>query len=594
MDRLRRRLSPRPAQRGSIEPELSRAGASPPAPGADAPAGPELGPSSSVGSPAVASREIELKLALSPEEIEHLLRLPLVKQSSRGRPRSHALHSVYYDTSEHHLRRDGVALRLRRDGSRWIQTLKSAEAPQGGLHVRQELDTPIPAQLLNYQALAESGVSPVFNDSRLRVRLQPIFVTDFRRVARELETAPGTRIELCADTGNIVAGQYTAPISEIELELKEGRAEALVDFALGLVDQIPFRLEPVSKAERGYALASGAPPAPVKAAAPALSAEMSVSEAFSLVVFGCLAHLQGNERGLLEADDAEYLHQARVAVRRLRSAFSVFSPAFPRAALDEVIREQRWLRGLLGPARDWDVFALETLPAIMSAFPADLGLHALMERTAELRAAADAGAREAVASRRYTMLLLQLIGTMHRAPWLASMDAAPAAQRARPLLEFAADVLAQRHRKVMKRGRGLAKLDAPGLHQLRIEIKKLRYAAEFLSALYDKKLVRDYTSALARLQTHLGSINDAMTVERLCEQLRDQPEAADRPSSEAIGLTRGWAAATVRAHLVELPAAWDAFRTAPKFWKSKAEPQRTAPGASPDVRTKAEPRRMRS
>jgi inorganic triphosphatase YgiF len=512
--------------------------------------------------------EIELKLALFPGDVERLLRLPLVKQSSRGRPRPHALHSVYYDTSAHHLRRDGVALRLRCDGSRWTQTLKTAGASQGGLHVRQELETPVSAQLLNYQVLAQSGVSPVFDDPELRAELRPIFVTDFRRIVRHLETTPGTRIELCADTGTIAAGPYSAPINEVELELKQGSADALVDFALRLSDQVPFRLEPASKAERGYALATGSPRTPVKAAAPPLSAAMTVSQAFCTVVFGCLAHLQANERGLLETDDAEYLHQARVAMRRLRSAFSVFSRAVPRAAVDDVIKELQWLGGLLGLARDWDVFALETLPAILGGFPGNLGLHELIERTAELRAVADAGARDAIGSKRYTTLLLRLIGTMYRAPWLALPIEEASAQRARPLLEFARDVLARRHRRVVKRGRGLAELDAPALHELRIEIKKLRYAAEFLSALYERKMVRDYTSALARLQSRLGSINDAMAVERLCEQLRDRTQEADRPASEAIGLARGWAAATQRAHLAELPAAWDPFRAAPKFWKT--------------------------
>ena len=104
------------------------------------------------------------------------------------------------------------------------------------------------------------------------------------------------------------------------------------------------------------------------------------------MVFTCIAHLQANERGLLETDDAEYLHQARVALRRLRSALSVFNRAFPRASFEQQIAELRWLGGFLGPARDWDVFATETLPAVCAAFPGEAGLHWLIERTAELRA----------------------------------------------------------------------------------------------------------------------------------------------------------------------------------------------------------------
>jgi inorganic triphosphatase YgiF len=513
-----------------------------------------------------AKTEVELKLSIGPADTRRLGRLPSIRQGLRGRTRTQKLHSVYYDTPGFDLRRDGVALRLRREGKRWTQTLKGSGEVQGGLHLRQELDTPVPAQILNHLALAASASSAVFSDPARRAQLHPVFTTDFRRTVRNLELVPGTHVELCVDSGQVTAGPGSAPISEIEIELKQGQPEALLAFAHGLLDDIGVRLEPASKAQRGYALASGAASIPVKAESPGLEAQMTVSEAFRAVVFACLAHLQGNERGLLESDDAEYLHQARVALRRLRSAFSVFSGAFPRPALEAILAELRWLGGSLGPARDWDVFAIETLPGVMAALPGDLGAHALLERTTELRTAADATARDAVASRRYTKALLSLIALFYSRPWEALGDEAAAGERARPLPAFAAGVLGRRQRKVVKRGRDLARLDAAALHALRIDIKKARYAAEFFSSLYDGKALRGYTDALAHLQSLLGGLNDAATVERLCEQLRPPPDSPDGTLLEAIGLVRGWAVATARAHLESLPAAWEAFRDAKKFW----------------------------
>jgi len=510
--------------------------------------------------------EIELKLSIAPDDARRLGRVPAVRAASRGHARTRTLHSVYYDTPDFDLQHQGVALRLRRDGTRWTQTLKGGGTVQGGLHLREELDVAVPAQILNHHALAASGASPVFADPALRASLQPVFTTDFRRTLRHLEPVAGTRVELCIDAGEISAGSASSPISEIELELQEGRPEALLDLAQGLLAAVPLRLEPASKAQRGYALAAGTAPVPAKAEAPGLRAAMTVSEAFGAVVFACLAHLQANERGVLQDDDAEYLHQARVALRRLRSAFSVFSPGFPRVALEELIGELRWLGGQLGPARDWDVFATETLAGVLSAFPGDTGLHALLERTTESRAAAGAVARHAVGSTRYTSLLLSLIGVFYRKPWEVVGDEAGATERARSLPDFATAVLARRHRKVVKRGRDLAQLDAPGLHGLRIDIKKARYAAEFFSTLYEKKMVRDYTAALSGLQTLLGGLNDAATVERLCEELRDQREDPDGRFAEAIGLVRGWAGAMARAHLEQLPGAWETFRDVRKFW----------------------------
>jgi CHAD domain-containing protein len=170
---------------------------------------------------------------------------------------------------------------------------------------------------------------------------------------------------------------------------------------------------------------------------------------------------------------------------------------------------------------------------------------------------------------RYTVILLRLVGTFYRQPWLALADDDAAAARAMPLAQFAREVLSRRHRKVSKAGRRLVKgdpqheSDHAELHRLRIDIKKLRYAAEFFSALYDRKS-RAYTSALAGLQELLGGLNDAATVERLCEALR---HAAAELDAEAIGVVRGWAASSARAHLELLPAAWKRFRAAEVFWQ---------------------------
>jgi CHAD domain-containing protein len=295
---------------------------------------------------------------------------------------------------------------------------------------------------------------------------------------------------------------------------------------------------------------------------------MSPAQALRTIVFSCVAQLQANEAGAIAAQDAEYLHQARVAMRRLRSAFSVFRRGFPRAAFEEVISELRWLDGTLGPARDWDVFALYTLPRIGRAFRQAHGLRALAARAELMRKSANAAAGEALRSTRYTVLLLKLLGAFYREPWLAIADESAQAARAQPLDAFARDVLSRRHRKVVKTAKPLVdarehESDHAQLHRLRIEIKKLRYAAEFFSSLYERR-VKQYTGALAGLQELLGGLNDAATVERLCEHLRhaDDSEA----NGEAVGLLRGWAAATAAAHLEQLPAAWKKFRDVEVFW----------------------------
>ncbi len=515
-------------------------------------------------SAAASAQEVELKLAASPEDAAKFGRLPLVKSATTGRAVTRHMHSVYYDTPDLALKAQGMALRLRREGTRWVQTLKGAGRVEGGLHQREEREVQVPAPLLDHGALAAWGVNGVLADPEQRMRLQPVFTCDFKRTVRHLALSDGTRFEVCTDRGAIAAGEGIDRISEIELELKAGSADRLIDFGLVLLEEVPLRLEPRSKAERGYALAEKRAEAPTKASAPALRPEMSVTDAFRTVVFACVGHLQANQGGAIAGADIEYLHQARVALRRLRSAFSVFNRAFPRAAVEDLLGELRWLGAQLGPARDWDVFTCTTLPQLAGAFRDDAAMHALSERAEALRANTRREVAEALAAKRYTALLLRLNGTFYRAPWTAVDDQAAAALRAAPLGQFAAEVLTRRHHKTVKRGRKHAELDASGLHRLRIEVKKLRYAAEFFSALYERKTVRAYTGVLAALQELLGTLNDAATVERLCQVLREgRDEAAFR---EALGAVRGWAAATAHDQLQQLPQVWKRFRAAEPFW----------------------------
>jgi inorganic triphosphatase YgiF len=510
------------------------------------------------------AHEIELKLSLSPDTAHRLAALPVVKTALRGRALTRTVHSVYYDTPDFALERAHIALRLRKQGSSWTQTIKTAGSVEAGLHQRQEFDTPLPAQVLNHTALVAAGASPIFTDPEVRHALRPVFVTDFRRTTRNLALPRGAQVELAYDRGGITAGDVGAAICEVELELKSGEPLELIEFAQAVALALPVRLEPLSKAQRGYALAAQTPAAPVKAAVPALRADMTVTEAFHSVVLSCIAHLQANETGVLDGVDPEYLHQARVAIRRLRSGLSVFSRAFPKAALLPQIQELRWLGGALGPARDWDVLATETLPVLAAAWPGDPGLHLLMERTAERREDAGRAARDALGAPRAAALLLDLVAVFYRAPWLALDDLAAAQQREAPLPAFAAQILARRHRKVIKLGRARDPADAAALHRLRIEIKKLRYAAEFFSPLWDRKAVRAYTPGLAALQEVLGSVNDAATAERLCDALR---ESGQEPAwAEALGLLRGWAAASARGQLERFDEAWKAFRRSEPFW----------------------------
>jgi inorganic triphosphatase YgiF len=511
------------------------------------------------------SAEIELKLALSPEAARALAREPLLTAATVKGPHTQRYYGVYYDTPEHALARAGVALRVRKQGRRWVQTVKAEGRVEGGLHERPEYEAAAPEGQLNLTALATTPVAALFSVPDVAPHLAPLFVTDVRRTLRLLKTDQA-EIEVALDRGELKAGERTEPICEVELELKSGAVDALYELALALQDKIRLRTENRSKAERGHALAGTETPGPVRAQPLAIDAAQPVSRAFQTVAFACLAHAQANERGILTGDaDPEYVHQMRVGLRRLRSVFSVFGSVLPRPACQPAIDEIRWIAGSLGPARDWDVLATQTLPPIADAFPGHEGLARLAQAVVDLREEGNRGAQAAVASERYERLLLRLAAWLACEKWRAVMpqDALPIL--AEPLNTFAERVLQRRHRRVKRRGRDHANFSPEERHQLRIAVKKLRYASEFFGPIFETDAVRAYSRGLAALQDVLGVLNDAAVTDRLLQALTVR--YPDQSYAEPIGIVTGWTRQLMLERLGHLAEAWERFEDAKPFWR---------------------------
>lgn len=492
--------------------------------------------------------EIELKLTIDPAHAALLRRHPLLASLAQGKPRRQRLHSVYFDTPELDLLRAGVALRLRRVGGRWVQTVKGGGSVAGGLHQRDEWEWPVPGGALDLTLIGESSLAAIMTDD-LPARLRPLFVTQFWRTAWQLRTAQGAEIELALDQGEVQAGEGRMPISEVELELKAGEATSLFEVALALQEQVPLHVEDLSKAQRGYLLASGETLPPRMAQPVFLAPQMPVAQAFRDIAGECMAQLQGNVAGL--GQEPEYLHQARVAVRRLRSALGLFGAAAPAG----VVEELRWLMGCLGPARDWDVFVSQTLPPIVEELTGNPALARLRADAARLREVHRQAALEAVLSQRYTRLVLTLGLVLARQ---AEPPGDPVA-----LAEFAAQTLTRQHKRLRRRGKHHATLSPAERHALRIAAKKLRYAAEFFAGIYPRKRARPYLAALAALQDVLGALNDAAVTQRLLAEL-------DAPRGQAAGIVSGWMACASRERLTQLDQAWCNFVRHKAFWKFRA------------------------
>jgi triphosphatase len=220
---------------------------------------PSISPSSHLRP--IAHAEVELKLLASPAAIERIRETSVIVQHARSRGVVRRLDTVYYDTPDRALSRARGSLRVRRIGTRYVQTLKLARADQAPF-VRRRWETPVDTQAPDLTCLpAEitASIGELANNG-----LAPVFATKIGRRAQRL-AFNGAEVEITFDEGMVEAGEQREPLAEIELELKAGDAGALYDVGMQLLDVAPLRIGTLSKADQGYALAFNAVPQATKA-----------------------------------------------------------------------------------------------------------------------------------------------------------------------------------------------------------------------------------------------------------------------------------------------------------------------------------------
>ncbi len=332
-----------------------------------------------------------------------------------------------------------------------------------------------------------------------------------------------------------------APLQELRIAApwpEESDATAIVETlfacARDVVDALPalVRLDDVLAR-----MASDAPPQPQQAtrAVPVDLRGAGSAEAALLAIAGNItAHWFGNDVGVRDIGSGEFVHQLRVAHRRLATAMRIFSPWRDDNWLEHIAPDLQWLRALLGEARDRDVFTDATLPMLVQA-EGDLDAWApLCARADAERLVARSRVQDALASRRYARVALAWLQwlatlTLHQA---AATDAGPS------LREHAKKRVRRYHRQLMSAEK-LTTLDDAARHRVRIDAKYLRYTLEFFAQITSRATRSDAVKTLTRIQAALGDGNDAAVALAFLEQM--DVDATRR------GFARGWCEALKRA-----------------------------------------------
>lgn len=468
---------------------------------------------------AAISTEIEIKLAARAADLP-ALRRALRDMAGGEKTERHKLVSTYFDTKDRALARRGCVLRVRKRGGHFVQTVKSAGAGGDSPLERGEWEDPVAGEKPDPKA----GASGEFLTPDIAGRLTPLFRTEVTRLTAELKPTPGTHIEAAIDRGAIRArGRVSKePIREIELELKSGPITSLYDTALQLLAIAPVRLDPRSKAERGFRLVGGRRGMGqlIRGEPILLDPSMTAEAALQRIGRATLSHILRYEAAAL-AGRTDGVHQMRVGARRLRAVLSAFRRTLPKQQRNWARDQLSRLADTLSEVRNLDVFAGSLIALARPDVPEAKRLDAPVRRR---RRTAYAEARRRIGSQEFTTLMLELLRWFDGSGW--RQGSAKQDRLERPIGDAAPEMLDRRLRAVAEAAEGFERQSPVQRHRLRITLKKLRYTAELLGGLYDEAAVRAFTEPLRRLQDDLGHANDVHVGHQIVAALASEGKSA--------------------------------------------------------------------
>jgi triphosphatase len=467
------------------------------------------------------SVEIEVKLLVDRRGLQKLAALPVIGAALTHAPRQR-IETIYYDTPDHLLEREGFVLRLRKgDGAPLLSVKRAA----GNGIARKEWERRINGNQPQAKDWRGTPLQSLLAEKGARTPLRQLFVTVIDRAAFNCEY-DGALIEAVFDRGEIKHDGRELPVSEIELELKHGDPGAVFALARELADHAPLRLGVVSKGERGRLLTSGEWGSPHAQTRPQLANDTNLREGIRIVCRTCLKDFMINESALAGGYTEEAVHQARIAVRRLRCALALFKSVLVDEELPRLKGEIGWLWDMTGPARDLDVMSAG-LESRIEAGGMPQGAATLVEIVESRRDSARRALLAAIRSGRTRLLFIDLARWIEDGAW----SRRDIADLGKPVMKVARRLLAKRLKKLKKRAPGIAEAKPEKQHRLRIAAKKLRLMSEFFETLVEddtpRKRFNKLTKVLGRLQKILGRLHDDTARDHfLCEVARESETAA--------------------------------------------------------------------
>ncbi|MBO7705827.1 MAG: CHAD domain-containing protein, partial [Acinetobacter sp.] len=424
------------------------------------------------------------------QEIEFKFQVPVKKRKALQKAftllKAEPIHlaAQYFDTADQTLAKHCIAIRRRQENDEWKQTFKAVDTAKALGRFELEFDIEPPEtttlDLDNYK----KDYSAIYKKLKRALglplpTLELLFETKIQRL-RVLQDVGSITVEIALDIGKIFKEQSSVDIFEIEFELKQGSIEDLIAFIQAWIQKYQLSLDTHSKSDYGLQAVRQQSYFPAQYQTPlVLNRSSSEVEALQNILANCLQHLLPNASSIARQQySSEHIHQARVAIRRLRSALKSFA-----AWSDDI--QPHWKAELttifqaLGGTRDIDALNEDLLPQLIEAgYPLDYlppSTEAITDVCALFR------------QPETTQLWLELILFTEQ-----ELDS-PSKTK---LKKHALKVIQSLHHKICAHAEHFSQLEDEEKHRVRKQVKQLRYSIEFVASLLDAKALKTYLKKL--------------------------------------------------------------------------------------------------
>jgi triphosphatase len=441
---------------------------------------------------------------------------------------SQQLFDTYLDTDDWRIHRAGFALRIRSGSGKPQATLKSLHSASAEVADRLELNETLEnseSESIRHsigpvgaRVQAVSGARALLPLFELRTSRQRFAI----RRADQLQQLG----EIALDE-TVISRPHGAPqtsMQRVEVEALTETREPLQSLVQTL--RSDCALEAASDTKFSYSLKSvGLAPPAAEFAPTAVDAAMTLAEVAAANIRRYLSAWHRHEPGARLGNDPEELHDLRVAGRRLDAILRQFRSSLPAAFLGIRTTLKTVLRAL-GHVRDLDVALIE-LQTFSRELPKSnrVSVEPLQRHLVAQRARA----------RAQMLSVLDSIWVRKNLQELSALLAAPAAADQRSSAQLAVhaapELIRRRYRRMRKRADRLtpdSSMDE--FHQVRGQVKKMRYALEAVALIYGKPAVA-MLRALRRWQEKLGVQQDAAVASRRLNALANAPPKGIPPDT---------------------------------------------------------------